>query len=301
MSHRIIVSSALLCALAGGSLAQTRSTNPDNRVTPQTEHSLTEVYRNSDFQLTGVTISKNGRMFVNFPRWSDRYVDAVMEIMPDGSARPYPNKQWNEWGGSVADAAKHFVCVQSVVVDDTDTLWVVDAAGPLLGPVVESGAKLVEIDLGSNEVKKTYSFDHEVIKPNSYLNDVRIDTSRHVAYMTDSGVGGIVVVDLQTGKAHRCLDGTPAVLGEPSVKLTIDDKILIGPDGKPPRMNSDGIALSPDGSYLYFQALTAKTLYRIATQALRDTSDGNVSSSVEKVVTSFRWTDCGWTSPGISI
>lgn len=84
---------------------------------------LTEVYKNNDFQITGVTVSKTGRVFVNFPRWSDKYLNAVMEVMPDGSAKPFPDEYWNRWDRKQETAGKQFVCVQSVVVDDTDALW----------------------------------------------------------------------------------------------------------------------------------------------------------------------------------
>jgi sugar lactone lactonase YvrE len=254
---------------------------------PALSQSLTEIYKNADFQLTGVTVSKRNRIFANFPRWSDRYQNAVVEIMPDGSAKPFPDEYWNRWSGKASDASRQFVCVQSVVADDRDTLWVVDPAAPLLGPVVDGGAKLVAIDLQTNRIKRIYGFGSDVIKPNTYLNDVRIDNSRHVAYMTDSGIGGIIVLDLDSGRARRLLDGHSSVLAQSDVKLTIDDKPLLGPDGKAPQMHSDGIALSPDGQYLYYQALTSKTLYRIKTQALRDVNIGDASAAVERVAETF--------------
>jgi sugar lactone lactonase YvrE len=42
--------------------------------------------------------------------------------------------------------------------------------------------------------------------------------------------------------------------------------------GETPRVHSDGIALSSDRKYLYYQALTGRTLYRVPTAALLDTS-----------------------------
>jgi len=249
--------------------------------------SLVEVYSNPDFQLTGVTVSKTNRIFSNFPRWSDHYQNAVVEVMPDGSAKPFPDEHWNRWSGKASDAGEQFVCVQSVVVDAQNTLWVVDPAAPLLGPVVEGGAKLVAIDLQTNRVRRIYGFGPGVVKANTYLNDVRIDNSRHVAYMTDSGIGAIIILDLDSGKARRLLDGHSSVLAQANVKLTIDGKPLLGPDGKAPQMHSDGIALSPDGQYLYYQALTSETLYRINTQALRDVNIGDASAAVERVAKTF--------------
>lgn len=249
---------------------------------------LTEVYQNDHFQVTGISVSKTGRLFVNFPRWSDTYLNAVLEVMPDGSEKPFPDKYWNSWNLKPDTAGKQFVCVQSVVVDDQDNLWVLDPAAPLLASPVPNGPKLVEIDLSTNKVSRIIHFDPEVALPDTYLNDVRFDTSRHTAYITDSGHGGIIVVNLSTGKAHRALDGNASVLVEPGVQVVVDGKRLLF-DGKPPAFNSDSIALSANREYLYYKAVTAVTLYRIRTSILRDAGEApaDVAKSVEKVATTF--------------
>ena len=50
-----------------------------NGLAPQRHHKiiLTEVFSDPDFQLTGVTVSKAGRLFVNYPRWSDQLTKAA--------------------------------------------------------------------------------------------------------------------------------------------------------------------------------------------------------------------------------
>jgi sugar lactone lactonase YvrE len=242
----------------------------------QTDRKLVEVYTNNDFQLTGVTVSKSGRVFVNFPRWSPVYLNAVLEVMPDGSARPFPDEPWSRWNLDPKSAASHFVCVQSVVVDDTDTLWVLDPAAPMLMSIIPGGPKLVQVDLKTNRVARVIPIGPEAAKTNTYLNDVRFDNRRNFAYITDSGLGGIVVVDLASGKSHRALDGDPSVMPDKSVKIVIDGKPVLGPTGETPSFHSDAIALSPDGEYLYYQPIAARTLYRVRTGALRD-PNGNPS------------------------
>ena len=80
-------------------------------------------------QATGIAISQTGRIFVNFPRWDKDPLYSVAELMPDGSLRPYPDYGWNRWGNDEAGHPEaHFVCVQSVIVDDEDFLWVLDPA-----------------------------------------------------------------------------------------------------------------------------------------------------------------------------
>ena len=248
---------------------------------------LTQVYANNDFQLTGISVSKTGRLFVNFPRWSDRYLDAVVEVKPDGSTAPYPNVEWNRWNGKVATAGDHFVCVQTEVADGENHLWVVDAAAPMPGPIVPGGPKLVEIDLGTNRVMRTIVMPPGVVKSDSYLNDIRFDLPRHTGYMTDSGHAGIIVVDLRTGAAHRELDGDPSVNIAPGVQVVVGGKPVLK-DGKPPQFKVDSIALSPDGSYLYYKPITAVELYRIKTSVLRGgASPATVSAAVEPYLKTF--------------
>ena len=59
--------------------------------------------------------------------------------------------------------------------------------------------------------------------------------------------------------------------------------------GQPPQFNSDGIALSPDGDYLYWKPITSNTLYRMKTEVLRNpaASASAVSAAVEKFATTF--------------
>jgi sugar lactone lactonase YvrE len=274
--HALVVAFAILL-LPGLGAAQQSGRAP-----------LSVVYQNNDFQLTGVAVSKTGRLFVNFPRWSDRYLNAVVEVMPDGSTKPYPDEHWNQWDLQAEHAGNQFVCVQSVVVDSNDSLWVLDPAAPLLAVVVPGGPKLVKINLKTDQVERIIPFGSDVVKPGTYLNDVRFDVARHTAYLTDSGLGGIIVLDLKTGKARRLLDGNPSVLVEPGVQVVVDGKQLLQ-YGKPPQFKSDGLALSPDGDYLYYKAITANTLYRIATGVLRDPgkSPAQVSAAVEKVGQTF--------------
>lgn len=226
-----------------------------------------------DRQVTGVTVAEDGRIFVNFPRWSEDVPISVAEVMKDGSIKAYPNSEWNAWRNlnmSTVTPGDHFVTVQSVVADGRGSLWVVDPAAPNSEKTVKDGPKLVQIDLTTNDVKRIYAMAPDVAGPASYLNDVRISPDGKFAYMTDSGQpGGLVVTDLVSGKAWRVLSGDPSTEMEKDAVVVVDGKPLKRPDNRQPMFNADGIALSPDGKTLYWQALTGKTLYRIGTEVLQ--------------------------------
>src|SRR5215216_5776875 len=222
-------------------------------------------------QLAGVTISKNGRIFVNFPRWIDEPTPSVAEIATDGSLVPYPNEEINAWDKLPGVSARdHFVCVQSVVVDSEDALWILDPASPDFQGVVEGGAKLLKINLATNEIDRVYHFDSETTLPTSYLNDVRF--ANGFAFITDSGVGAIVVVDLTTGKIRRLLENHPSTKAEQNVEPEIWGRPWKFADGTTPQVHSDGIAIDPKLEHVYYKALVGRTLYRVAISALLDES-----------------------------
>ena len=260
---------------------------------------ITRVAEFPDYQVTGVAVSKSGRLFANFPRWTNEYKYAVVEVLPDGTSKPFPDERWNSWQDKDPDVAGKFVCVQSVVVDDTDALWVLDPGNPGQQGTRPGAPKLVKVDLQTNAVVQTIPFGADVCPAKSYLNDVRFDVGRQVAYVTESGVGAIVVVDLKTGQARRTLDEDRSVLLEKGVDLTINGKEVMTADKQRPKFNVDGIALSPDHEYLYYQALMGATLYRVPTAVLRDPSKdkGDQGRAVEKVATLFPcdgyWMDQG--------
>lgn len=219
---------------------------------------------------TGVAVSKEGRIFVNYPRWDGPYRNAVEELLPDGSRRPYPNPKMNLWRAG-DDPSTGLVCVQSVHVDDKDRLWILDPASPNFTGVVEGGAKLIHVDLKTDAVVQTIAFDAEIAPRSSYLNDVRVDTKRNIAYITDSGLGAIIVVDLEAGTARRVLAGHSSTQAEAGFTPIIEGTPLrYGGDGDAPRIKSDGLALSPNREWLYYQALSARSLFRVPTDALLD-------------------------------
>ncbi len=230
----------------------------------------------SERQWTGIAVSREGRIFVNFPRWSMDVPVSVGELTGDGTVRPYPGEEQNSWKPG-ADPGTHFICVQSVYVDSKDRLWVLDPANPMLMGVVAGGPKLMEVDLVKNEIVRTVKFDSTIAPRASYLNDVRIDTETETAFITESGLGALVVVDLVSGSARRLLADHPSTKAE-------DIDIMIGGRSFQAKIHADGIALDAVEGCLYFQALTGRTLYRVPTAALRDESlsSEHLAASVER-------------------
>jgi sugar lactone lactonase YvrE len=225
-----------------------------------------------EHQVTGVSVSEHNRIFVNFPRWTEDCAVSVAEVGKDGALRPYPDEAWNAWRNARKDELppeRHWVCVQSIVADGRGSLWVLDPAAPAQAHLVSGGAKLVQVDLAGDRIVRSIAFDEDAAPQGSYLNDVRFSNDGNYAFITDSGVvGAILVVDLGSGKAVRLLDGHPSTQMKKGLNVKADGQELRRPDGRGVEFSADGIALSDDGRWLYWQAIKGDTLYRIATESL---------------------------------
>ena len=227
---------------------------------------LQPVFSDNTYQFTGVAISAHNRLFITYPRWSGPYRYGVVEVI-NGKAIPYPDAATNAWQPG-QDGMNKWVCVQTAFIDDQDKLYIVDPAAPQLGKVYNNSAKVVRFDLATNKIEKIYRFPG-TIDNQSYLNDIRVDTRRQMAYLTNSGTGGIVVLDLKTGASRQVLQAHQSTHPDPAVKFIIDGHEL-KKEGQPVAFQSDGIALSPDRNFLYYKTISDKRLFRITTAVLNN-------------------------------
>ncbi len=224
---------------------------------------------------TGVSVSHEGRVFVNFPRWGDKVPYTVAEIK-DGHTVPFPDAAHN--ANRREDPFNHLVSVQSIVVDPKDRLWLLDTGSIQFGPSQMGGPKLVGVDLATNKVFRVIYFPRDVVPATSYLNDVRFDLRRGrggLAYITDSGEhgpNGIVVVDLGTGHSWRRLAYQKSVRADYHFVPIVEGQPLrprpkVGPPGYL-KLGSDGIAISADGKRLFYCPLASRELYSVSVDAL---------------------------------
>jgi len=247
---------------------------------------LTSVASSSE-QWTGVAVSKQDRIFANYPNWKEDHGVSVVEVTDSTNRVPFPDQTWNTWQQGT-DPSHRFVCVQSVFVDRDDFLWVLDPANPqrageYLG-VVPGGAKLVKVDLTRNSVVKIIYFNEPVIEKNSYLNDIRIDEDKQMGYMTDSNEGAIVVVNLETGAAHRYLAQDPTTKSENKI-LHVEGIDVRNEQGEYVNFHSDGIELNADRTFLYWRPINGVAMYRLPTALLNqsEVTDAVLSENIEHV------------------
>ncbi len=232
----------------------------------------------SESMPTGVTVADDGRVFVSFPRWGDDVPFTVAEIV-DGRPVPYPNPEVNRW--SPGDPATQLISVQSVVVDPTGSLWLLDTGAPEFGPFVAGGAKLIQVDLSTNEVVRVLRPSAEAVTATTYLNDVRFDFSRGVAgyaYVTDSQpTGALIVFDLHTGESWCRLRGHYSTQAVDQFRAVVQGVVREGY-----KVGADGIAMSADGSRIFYCPLSSRRLYSVDTAAVLDRGrdDDDVAQTV---------------------
>jgi sugar lactone lactonase YvrE len=237
---------------------------------------------------SGVTVSKEGRIFLNYPHWGD-HVEATVAEWKDGHSVPFP--QGLPQSGDI-DPAKKLMSVQSVVVDQKDRLWILDTGRVENAPAPAGGAKLVGVDLATNRVFRTITFPADVAPADSYMNDVRFDYSRGgagMAYITDSSetTHGIIVVDLATGKSWKRLAQHRSTAADGAVQAFIEGQAVLNitPNGATSRPKDalDGIALSGDHRYVYYCPIFSRHLFRVSAASLADSSstEEQVAATVE--------------------
>lgn len=241
---------------------------------------------------TGVAVSLEKRIFVCFPKWGDDVLFTVGEIVDDNLI-PYPNLTLNTT--DLTHPSETLISVQSVYIDEKNILWILDTAAPNFSVPIKNGAKLLAVDLKTNQVIRKYVFSSSIVLDTTYLNDIRIDYSKKTpyAYITDSsptGVGAIIVLNLETGFAYRRLDGDFSTSANANFIPKVEGEVLMNRDSNgtttPITLASDGIAIDSIHNFLYFCPLSSRDLFCIKTDDLvnRNLSEQELSRKVHFVI-----------------
>ena len=216
-----------------------------------------------DAVANGIATTPSGRIFLPVSHLDGSPGPQAVE-WKDGKPVPFPDAEWNAWRTG-DDAAHKFVRVNALRMGPRGSLWIVDVGAPGLGnPKVPHGPKIVEVDLATNAIARIYDLDGAT-DAKSFIDDIRFHGQ--LAYITDAGSPGIIILDLGTGGTRRVLNGDPSVTAQRPI--TADDHVLRGPDNKPVKIHADQLEVSPDGKFFYYQPASGP-LSRIATRYLDD-------------------------------
>jgi sugar lactone lactonase YvrE len=265
-----------------GSLATLCLTRPALALAESALKPRLQVAVTSPWLMNGVAVESNGQSFINFPRFKDHLDSPALARVTNEGPVPFPGNQWNAWHAG-SDGVDTLVNVNAIHIFEDGLLWVVDqgaAQGEQPGP---GAAKLVAFDTTSGEVKKLIRFDETSLPVGGAPNDLRI--SGELIYVTDSGLGGIIIHDFKNARTVRKLSGS-ALLRKPDnlAQKGFRGRVLQDADGKRPAVHSDALEVTADGVWLYVATPTGP-LYRIRTEYLLNDSlnDAELERHLEKV------------------
>jgi sugar lactone lactonase YvrE len=246
---------------------------------PTQQDSRLEQVATSPRVWNGITVSHDNRLFASLTQ-SEGTGLQLAEVI-NNQLRAFPDDSWNQWNAN--DPEHHFYHVNALRIGPDGNLWVMDSGNKGIGTgdqAVPGGAKLVHISLATGKVLNSYVFKAPTLQPTSYLDDVRFNGD--FAYITDPGAVGLVVLNLKSGKSWRVLDNHPLSIDHQPIYA--DGKKLILRDGREKRVGLDQLEVSPDGKWLYYQAIPGP-LARIETRYLNDSalSAAEVAKHAEKV------------------
>ena len=226
----------------------------------------------------GIVLTRDGRMFLSFPRWGDRVDYSCVQIL-EGKPSAFPDVKTHR----EADHKDRLFSVQGMDFDDHGRLWLLDT----------NNSRLRAYNPRSREILARIKLPPEVTRGGIYANDVRVTTRAGAsgggyAFISDSVTGGVIVVDIAEGAAWRRLKDHPASEAENDFVANVEGEPLMHRAGKnewPMRGNTDGIALSPDGKTLYFTPFSSRSLYSASVRALTDRTvgDDTAAATVKKL------------------
>lgn len=217
----------------------------------------------------GVSTTPDGRLFLLYARVDGTQAQGLPEVVEwvNGTAIPYPDAAWNSYSGNGSDPSTTLIRVNSQRIGPDGQLWLVDTGSPGFGsPVIlPEGPKLVVVDVTANTVARVYPMAN-VTRSTSLLDDIRFDPARGLAYLTDAGSpGALIVLDLETGQGVRVLDGAESTGA--FTPASGEGTLLRSSTGVPQYIAADQLEVSPDGVYLYWQPASGG-MFRIETATL---------------------------------
>lgn len=238
---------------------------PAGRVETLVEHPL---------PLGNVATSRGGRIFYNTHPFtqSQRFADAFLFELVGGKPKPYPDL------ASQGDLAFVF----GLTVDALGRLWLVAPA-----TLDRARTRLIAYDLASDRRVFDHEFEPGVAR---FAQDLRVSPDGRTLYLADTGAfrfteASILVVDVADRSVRTRLKGHPSTQPQDWVMRTARGPHRVGFGLLTFSVGVDGVALSPDGAWLYYATMSHDTLYRVRTEHLRDGSLGDdaLGAKVERV------------------
>lgn len=222
-----------------------------------------------------LAIGPDGRMFMSVHEFYGPEL-RVVEVMADGSTKPYPTETWARAPQDDSDGLRGVLGLRA---DREGILWMLDGQGE------GQTGRVVGWDTKAEKLHAIYYVGQPAARPTSFLNDLAIDREHGAIYISDTGDGensAIIVINMETGRARRVLEGSAFTVPEDTPMIIDGREIRLG--GNPAKIGINPITVDPTNSWVYFAPMTASAMYRVRTIDLLDESldDDALAAKVER-------------------
>ena len=219
-----------------------------------------------------IAVNRDGRLFFTVHPESRPEGNKLLEYV-DGASVPFPD---------ASSQRELFDTVLGVVIDGENRLWTIDHGNHGLRP-----ARLIGIDLDTEEVFRNHPLTEDIAPKGSFLQDLQVSRDGRTLVIADASFWrkspAVIVYDIESGAARRVLEGHESVSPENYV-ITSEGRTMSFLGGLLSlRGGIDGIALSD--KWLYYGALNGSGLFRIRLSDLRDSTlpESQLAARVERV------------------
>ena len=204
----------------------------------------------------------DGRMLLEAPAGVGNTGPQVFVRNTDGQLAAWPNAAWNATQGA---PDQRFVALGGLTRTADGHIWVLDSGVPNRKNPAVAPPKLIEIDPAANAVLRTVPVDPNALRPGSILSGIAVHGS--TAYVPDSGVAGLLVINTASATTKRFLDHHPDLIA--SRPIVTPSGPVRDSTGHYAAVDASMIAVSPDGSWLVLQA-PGQYLSRVSTAIFTD-------------------------------
>jgi sugar lactone lactonase YvrE len=220
-----------------------------------------------------VAASADGRLFFTVHPESRPEIDKLMEWR-DGKAMPFPDR--------ASQASLNTPL--GLTIDTQGRLWVIDHGNHGI-----QGAQLLSFDLRNNRLIQRHAFAEDIAPLGSFLQDLRVSPDANTVVIADVSFWrkrpALVIHDIASGRDRRLLESHPSVSPQDWIVRTPSKTMVFFGGLAALKPGVDGVAVSPDGRWVYYAAMTHDGLFRIPLADVRDQTQTaeSLAAKVERV------------------